>query len=106
MDDAALRTEIERWLTGGLETASADRTQSSAQVDSLCRRLRGLPADDIAARLVLAGFSLQAHVAADEDAIEQSCATCMYFERHRRFCGLPELMLPVDPAWSCVLWRI
>jgi hypothetical protein len=25
---------------------------------------------------------------------------------HRRFCELPELMLPVEPQWSCRLWRI
>ena len=40
------------------------------------------------------------------DGIEQSCATCMYCERHRRYCALPELQLPVEPRWSCTLWRI
>ena len=38
--------------------------------------------------------------------IEQPCDTCMYYLVHRKFCELPELMLPVEPEWSCRLWRI
>lgn len=38
--------------------------------------------------------------------IEHACATCLYYERHRRFCNLPELMLPVEAEWSCIVWRI
>ena len=56
---------------------------------------------------MLAGFLRQAYVdPTDPDGIEQACSTCMYFERHRGFCALPELMLPVEPEWSCILWRI
>ena len=38
--------------------------------------------------------------------IEQACETCMYYKVHRRYCELPELELPVEPEWSCRLWRI
>jgi hypothetical protein len=30
----------------------------------------------------------------------------MYYQVHRRFCELPELMVPVEPGWSCRLWRL
>jgi hypothetical protein len=30
----------------------------------------------------------------------------MYYLLHRKFCELPELALPVEPTWSCKLWRI
>lgn len=107
MSDDALRTRIERRLSAGLQTDWRRRADTSAEVDALCRRLQGLSADEIDAKLAIAGFTLEPYVdPADADGIEQSCATCMYFERHRKFCDLPALMLPVDPAWSCALWRI
>jgi hypothetical protein len=30
----------------------------------------------------------------------------MYYKVHRRYCELPELDFPVEPEWSCRLWRI
>jgi hypothetical protein len=30
----------------------------------------------------------------------------MYYLIRRRHCALPELDLPVEPDWSCRLWRI
>ena len=107
MSDDALRERIGHMLAAGLATEWARRADMSAEVIAACRRLQELESDDVKGRLVIAGFSAQPFVAPDdEDGIEQCCATCMYFERHREFCGLPELMLPVDPRWSCVLWRI
>lgn len=107
MSDDALREQIGRLLKDGLATEWAHRAYTSAEVNAVCQRLQELDRDDVEGRLVTAGFAAQPFVAPDdEDGIEQSCATCMYFERHREFCGLPELMLAVDPRWSCVLWRI
>ena len=106
MSDAALRLRIQA-LLGGLPTEAAHRAYTSEAVAAVTGRLQGLAADDLEAKLALAGFLPAPYIEPDdEDGIEQSCATCMYFERHRRFCALPELMLPVEPEWSCVLWRI
>jgi hypothetical protein len=99
--------QIEGLLGAGLVTQWRERAYTSEDVNNACRRLQALAADDVQGRLVLAGFTTTPYVAPDDtDQIEQSCATCMYFERHREFCALPELMLPVRPQWSCVLWRI
>jgi hypothetical protein len=107
MSDNALRARIDQRLREGLATDWQVRAGGSHQVAALCRRLQALPAGAIDEKLVVAGFTLEPYVdPADADGIEQSCATCMYFERHRQFCDLPELMLPVEPTWSCALWRI
>ena len=107
MSDETQRARIDALLSAGLRTESDRRAYTSDEVNVVCRRLQGLAADAVEAKLVVAGFMLQPFVAPDDaDGIEQSCATCMYFERHRKFCTLPELMLPVEPTWSCILWRI
>ena len=107
MSDTALRARIDGLLAGGLPTRSVERAYAADQVSATCRRLQALPVDDLESRLMLAGFLRQAYVdPTDPDGIEQACSTCMYFERHRGFCALPELMLPVEPQWSCILWRI
>lgn len=106
-DDEALRHQIGRWLADGLVTAWAERAWTSDEVNVVTARLQALPPGEVQDRLVTAGFTDHAYVAPDDaDAIEQACATCMYFERHREFCDLPELALPVKPEWSCILWRI
>ena len=107
MSDEKLRARIDAVLASGLPTQSSQRAYTSDAVNAVCQRLHGLAADDVDGRLAAAGFTRVPYVAPDdEDEIEQSCATCMYFERHRAFCALPELMLPVEPTWSCILWRI
>jgi hypothetical protein len=107
MSDAVLRSSVDALLASRLQTDWAQRAYTSDAVTAVSRRLQALKADDLEAKLTLAGFTSTPYVAPDdEDGIEQSCATCMYFERHRQFCVLPELMLPVHPAWSCILWRI
>lgn len=107
MSDKDLLSTIDGLLKSGLPTDWQHRAYESADVAATCQRLRSLDADDLAGHLKVTGFMLQPYVAPeDADGIAQSCATCMYFERHRGFCALPELMLPVEPEWSCVLWRI
>lgn len=105
--DDVMRDRIHQRLSAGLHTESAQRAGDSDAVRGICRRLQTLSADDLDGKLVTAGFTLTAYVdPTDPDGIEQACASCMYFERHRRFCDLPELMLPVAPTWSCTVWRI
>jgi hypothetical protein len=103
--DAALRSLIDGWLAQDLITESAERAYDANQVAERVARLAALPANDIRSKVVVAGFTREPWGVAGDD-LEQSCATCMYYETHRRFCALPELRLPVAPQWSCTLWRI
>lgn len=106
-DDDALRVRIGERLRAGLQTQCTPRAYSSEAIAAVCQRLQSFPQEDLEAKLVTAGFTPKPWVDEnDTDGIEQSCATCMYFERHRAYCDLPELDLPVESQWSCILWRI
>ena len=100
--DETLRQEIADLLAGGLETEAFPRAEDSAQVNAIVSRLQS-DGTDLASKLVIAGFTDHTITA---DGLEQPCETCMYYLIKRRFCDLPELMLPVEPEWSCRLWRI
>ncbi len=101
--DDALREEIAARLKAGLETEAWPRAETSEMVNEVVARLREEAGDDLTAKLVIAGVT--DHTVEAEE-IEQPCETCMYYLVHRRFCELPELMIPVAPEWSCRLWRI
>ena len=103
--DDALRERLRALLTSGLETEWRERAYASEAVNLLVARLQAIAPDDHASLLRVAGFRPEPYVAPDDD-IAQACETCMYYGVHRRFCELPELRLPVEPEWSCVLWRI
>lgn len=100
--DDVVRAEIGALLRGGLKTEVWPRTETSQEVNALVQRLR-TDAADLRDKLIAAGFT--DHVVT-VDGLEQPCETCMYFVVSRRFCELPELMVPVEPDWSCRLWRI
>lgn len=102
-EDDALRARIAALLKSGLETEVWPRAETSEMVNEIIARLKNEAGDDLERKLVIAGFT--DHVI-EVDGIEQPCETCMYYLVHRRFCELPELMLPVEPHWSCRLWRI
>ncbi|MFM7505602.1 MAG: hypothetical protein ACKO3M_03385 [Rubrivivax sp.] len=107
MDEQALLAHIDGLLAGGLATEWQQRAYDSDAVNGVTARLQALAADDVPGRLVIGGFTTTPYVDPDDaDGIEQSCATCMYFERHRSWCNLSELQLPVKAEWSCILWRI
>lgn len=104
-DDDALRDGLGRMLADGIETHWEARAYESEQVFSIVTRLQGLAPDDYKQKLIVGGFT--DHPYGDEDdGLSQDCSTCMYYLKHRRFCELPELNIPVEPRWSCVLWRI
>lgn len=98
-----LRDRLESLLRSGLRTQWLDRAYTSESVNAVVAELQAIPPSAHVERMRVAGFTLHPYAA---DDIAQSCATCMYYEMHRRFCVLPELMLPVQPEWSCRLWRI
>lgn len=101
-----LLLRLSELLESGLQTDWQERAYSSEAVNKLVARLQEVAADDYSAKLRIAGFTAEPYWHPDDPELEQSCATCMYFERNRRFCDLPELALPVLAKWSCVLWRI
>lgn len=101
-DETMLREEIVALLREGLETEVWPRAETSEDVNTIVQRLR-TEGTDLRTKLMVAGFTDHVITA---DGLEQPCETCMYYLVNRRFCELPELMLPVDPNWSCRLWRI
>ena len=104
--DAGLRENLLARLNSGLSTEWQQRAYTSEEVNRVVARLQQIPAQDYAAKLTVAGFTPAPFQAPDDPELEQGCSTCMYFERNRQFCNLPELKLPVMPEWSCRLWRI
>ncbi len=101
--DGVLLENLESRLAGGLVTEVEPRAYSHEEVLEVVSRLQKLQDDDYDGKLVIGGFTLDPY---GEDEDEQACDTCMYYQVHREFCELPELMLPVGPKWSCRLWRI
>jgi hypothetical protein len=105
-DDTTLRDALEAALRCGLPTEWRDRADHSEAVSHTIARLAAVAPGDHAALLRIAGFTPIPYVPPDPVGPAQACETCMYYARHRQFCDLPELRLPVRPDWSCRLWRI
>ena len=101
-DDDARRGEILSLLKGGLQTDVFPRADSAEETQAIIAQLMA-SGGDLKSKLVIGGFTLHT---VEHGGIEQPCETCMYYLVHRRFCDLPELHLPVEPEWSCRLWRI
>jgi len=104
--DDELRSVLEDILKNGLKTEIEPRAYSDEQIHEIVSKLQTLAKEDYNNKLVSAGFTLTPYNPGDDVDDDQACETCMYYLVHRRFCELPELMLPVDESWSCRLWRI
>ena len=102
-DDHTRRAAIADLLDSGLETQVFPRADSNDQVRKIVARLQAIDPSDLTQKLVVSG--LTNHTITHE-GLEQPCETCMYYLVHRRYCELPELEIPVEPQWSCRLWRI
>ena len=102
-NDDALRDELGQMMKAGLNTEWESRAYTSEQVNQTIARLQHLDARDYKQKLVIAGFTLAPY---GDEELSQSCETCMYYLLHRKYCELPELNVPVEPQWSCILWRI
>ncbi|MCC7253158.1 hypothetical protein [Hyphomicrobium sp.] len=101
-NDVQERQEIAALLASGLETEVFPRADTHEGVQEIIARLRRADGD-LKSKLVIAGFT---DYPVEHGGIEQPCETCMYYLVHRRYCELPELDCPVEPQWSCRLWRI
>jgi hypothetical protein len=104
MDDNSLRETLGAMLADGLKTNWENRAYDSESVAKVIGELEKLDHDDWEQKLIIGGFTNFPY-GADEE-IEQSCATCMYYLKHRKYCELPSLDCPVEPEWSCIVWRI
>lgn len=103
MDDAKTRAQMADLLASDLKTEVWPRAETGDDVNAIVNRLQNEAGDDLVKKLVIAGFTDHT---IEIDDMEQPCETCMYFKIHAKFCDLPELMVPVEPEWSCRLWRI
>jgi len=103
--DESRRETIRKLLDAGLDVEAFPRCDSHEQAQAVVRRLQGLDANDLPGRLVVAGVT-NFTVEHPEAELAQPCETCMYYLVHRNYCELPELDIPVEPDWSCRLWRI
>jgi hypothetical protein len=101
--DAALRKQLGAMMASGLQTEWENRAYTSEEVNAVVAKLQDLAPDDYEQKLVIAGFTDYPYEIED---MQQDCKTCMYYLVHRQYCELPELALPVEPQWSCILWRI
>ena len=101
-DDDLRRGQIRSLLSNGLRTEAYPRADTHEQVQELVNRLHR-ENKDLPTKLIVSGFALSP--VAHHDVV-QSCRSCMYYFIRRRHCVLPELDLPVEPEWSCRLWRI
>lgn len=104
MNDDRLREKLGKMLADGLETDWRNRAYSSEEVAAVVGRLERLAPDDWEQKLIVGGFTNFPY-GADEEIV-QSCETCMYYLKHRKYCELPSLACPVEPEWSCIVWRI
>lgn len=94
--------EIEALLKDGLQTEVFPRADDSDSFQSIITRLQTSD-KRVETKLVIAGFTLEP---IEHHEIEQACETCMYYLVNKKWCELPELDLPVEPEWSCRVWRI
>jgi hypothetical protein len=99
-DDDMRREAIRGLLADGLKTEVFPRADTQDEIQAIVTRTRGAGLED---KLAITGFTLTPVTYAD---MEQACETCMYYKVHQRYCELPELDVPVEPEWSCRLWRI
>lgn len=102
MSEDGERETIRSMLRNGLVTEVLPRADTHEEVLAIVQRLRE-EGRDVEGKLVIGGFTL---LPVEHGGMEQLCRTCMYYHMRRRWCVLPELDLPVEPEWSCRLWRI
>ena len=106
--DDETRDQIAKLLSrGAISPLSPAQALAQESFNSIVRRMQGLSPNDLVGKLRVSGLTLLPYVLKDdEDSIERACSSCINYERHRRFCNLPELMLPVELQWSCIVWRM
>lgn len=100
--DDKIRDDIRAMLASGLRTEVFPRADTHDEVQHVIARLRASDGS-LESRLIIGGFTDHT---INHGGLDQPCETCMYYLVHRKYCELPELDCPVEPEWSCRLWRI
>jgi hypothetical protein len=82
---------------------SENHPSSQVEFQAIVERLAALRPGDLISRLDIGGFAPHAE---EIDGVTQRCQECICYLRHRKWCDLPELPVPVEPDWWCRLWKI
>jgi hypothetical protein len=101
-DNNTVRRQIVTMLASGLGTEAFPRPNTNEDTQEIIRALQkcGRSLED---KIVISGFTLAPITHNDQ---MQFCKSCIYYLHHHRHCNLPELNIPVEPEWSCRLWRL
>jgi hypothetical protein len=101
-DTHAVRHQIKLILSSGVGTEAFPRPDTHDDFQNIIRRLQD-HRTNLEAKVIIGGFTVSKITHNDQ---VQCCRSCIYYLHHRRHCALPELDVPVEPDWSCRLWRI
>jgi hypothetical protein len=101
VEHESLLTKIAELLASGLQTQVEPFPATEKEFYEIQDALRALPPGDLKSKLVISGFLDHPY---GED--NWRCADCIYYLANRKWCDLPELMVPVEPDWYCRLWRM
>jgi hypothetical protein len=100
-DNPQLLRTIADLLASGLDTEVEPFPATEKEIAEILVRLRALEPSDLHGKLVIGGFIDHPY---GPDKLR--CMECIYFLVNRRWCDLPELLVPVEPDWYCRLWRM
>jgi hypothetical protein len=100
-EQAALLETMGEMMAAGLETRVEPFPETEKEFGAIVDELRAVAPDDVASKLVIAGFLDRPY---GPDKLR--CMECISYLVNRRWCDLPELALPAKPDWYCKLWRI
>src|ERR1700752_3999285 len=96
-----LREKIRKMLADGLKAQAEPFPENDSEFGALLRELRDLDPNDLKGKLVLSGYIDKPY-----GPDQMRCQECIYYLVERRWCDIPEIMLPAEPDWWCRLWRI
>ena len=100
-DNPEQRRMIAELLSSGLQTDVEPFPETEKEFNAILAGLRALDPADLKGKLVIGGFLDRPH---GPDKLR--CMECIYFLVNRKWCDLPELMVPAEPDWYCRLWRM
>jgi hypothetical protein len=100
-DNPQLLRIIADMLAADLATEVEPFPATEKEFAEILVRLRALDPSALRGKLVIGGFLDHPY---GPDRLR--CMECIYFLVNRRWCDLPELLVPVEPDWYCRLWRM